>query len=223
MNIINEKLTEYFNSFYQPVRPSLGALRERCEADRIPLILRETEMFLRTFLEILQPSSVLEIGTAYGYSSLFFAGVLPEARITTIEISPEMAEIAAQNIREEGCEDRIRVLNGEGASVLDRLCADGDPERYDMVFLDAAKSHYRDFFDRAEKLAVPGAVFVCDNILMNAWLVDSSTDKRRRHRTSVTRMHEFLDYLYSRKDLSVSLLSCGDGLAIIKLYDRKQD
>ena len=73
-----------------------------------------------------------------------------------------------------------------------------------------------EFFEKAEKLCSKNALIVCDNILMKAFLVDLSIDRKRRHRTSVKRMNEFLEYVHSRKDLEVSLLSCGDGLLLIK-------
>ena len=218
MNITNDKVTDYFNSFYQPLDDDMAQLRIQSEEQNIPLILRETENYFRTFLKIANPKRILEVGTAYGYSSIFFAKMLPECHITTIELSEKMYEIATSNISNLGLEERIDVINNEGAQGIEQLI-EAKSEPYDMVFIDAAKSHYKDFMDQAEKICNPGAIIICDNILMKAYLVDSSLDRNRRHRTSVKRMHEFLDYLYERKDLDVSLLSLGDGLAVIRLHD----
>ena len=87
MNITNEKVTDYIVSFYQPWNDTMGKLREQSEADQIPLILKETEMLFRTLLPLRPVHRVLEIGTAYGYSSIFFAHLLPESHITTVELS----------------------------------------------------------------------------------------------------------------------------------------
>lgn len=218
MNITNDKVTDYFNSFYQPLDEELADLREQSELENIPLILKETENYFRTFLKIVKPKRILEIGTAYGYSSIFFAKMLPDCTVTTIELSDRNYYIAKDNIKKLGLENRIQVLHDDGISGIEGLIEDCvDP--FDMVFIDAAKSHYKEFCDLSEKLCNPGAVIICDNILMKAYLVDSSLDRNRRHRTSVKRMHEFLDYLYDRKDLDVSLLSLGDGLAVIRLHD----
>ena len=95
----------------------------------------------------------------------------------------------------------------------------GSTELFDFVFIDAGKSHYREFFDRAEQLARPGALIVCDNILMHGWTVDRSYEGAKRHRTNVKYMRQFIKYISEREDLTVSLLSSGDGLAVIRLHD----
>ena len=124
------------------------------------------------------------------------------------------------NTERFGFSERIEILNGDAVSVLDEISKDSE-RKYDFVFIDASKSHYREFFEKAEKMCSKGAVIVCDNILLKASIVDNSYDPHRRHRTNIKRMKEFLSYLKNRKDLTVSYLSSGDGLAIIRLNDEK--
>lgn len=218
MNITNDKVTEYINKYYRPFDDELAELRSLCEEKEIPLILRETEMFLRTLLTWKKPSAILEIGTAFGYSALFFAKYVPSASVTTMERSEYMIENAQKTFETHKEAERINLLIGDASENLTALADKG--EKFDFVFIDAAKSHYREFFDKAEKLCNPGAVILCDNILMKAYLVDNKAyEPTRRHRTSVKRMQEFIDYLYGRRDLSVSLLSDGDGLALIVLNE----
>ncbi len=220
MNITNEKVTDYIVSFYQPLDENLEILRNQSEADDIPLILKETEMLFRTILTMRPFQRILEIGTAYGYSSIFFANLIPESKITTVELQDTSFQVAKDNVWEQGLQDRIEIIHGDGISVLDEMVEEAATNRkfepYDLIFIDAAKSHYREFFDRAEKLCTKDAIIICDNIMMKAFLVDLSLDRRKRHRTSVKRMNEFLTYIYERTDLVSSLLSCGDGLLIIK-------
>ncbi len=223
MNITNDKVTDYINQYYRPIDNELADFRKKCEELEIPLILKETENYLLTFLQLIKPKRILEIGTAFGYSSLFFAKYLPECTVTTLERSPYMYENAEKNLAsyEEG--KRVTMLIGDAIDNLDRLIAESkeneDFELYDFVFIDAAKSHYKEFLEKSEKLCRKGAVILCDNILMRAYIVDRSLEPDRRHRTSVKRMLEFIDYINEREDLTVSLLSCGDGLAVIKLND----
>ena len=220
MSITDEKIVKLLDSFHSPASDSLGKLREFCEKDSVPIILRETESYLNTFLKITNPNNILEIGTAYGYSACYFATVCEGAHITTIERAPHMYDHAVPNIKSMGFEDRIDIKFGDANDILDHLINDDSPEsRFDLIFIDAAKSHYREFFDRAEILARPGASIICDNMLIHGYLTGSTVDPGRRHRTSVKRMKEFLEYLKGRKDLTISLLSCGDGLAVIKLND----
>lgn len=221
----DDKVVEYINSQYRPADKQLAALREWNESNEVPLILRETEGLLSLLLELHRPSRILEIGAAYGYSALFFARSLPHARVTTIERSSRMIEEARKCFANNDGGERITLLTGDASEILDRMTAEedqSDREGFDFVFIDAGKSHYRSFFDKAEKLCSPGALVVCDNILMHGWLVDRTCDGAKRHRTNVKYMRSFIDYIIERKDLTVSLISSGDGLAIIKLNERNE-
>lgn len=269
MNITNDKITEYIRSFSPEKNQGLEALREQCIEERIPLILPETREFIRVLLSITKPSGILEIGTAWGYSSAFFAMTLKDVWITTIEKSQRTASRASFNHRKLGVSSRISIITGDGADILRymnemRMNPDAaeeellhrvkedpetafagapasvdDPEwepdimttdrieqikeaserKYDFLFIDAAKSHYREFFDQGMSLLEPGSVILCDNVLMKASVIDSDYDGHRRHRTNVKRMTEFLDYINSRDDMVSSIISCGDGLALIKMKD----
>ena len=97
-NITNELVTRYINSFYHPLTSELGALRQEAEAAEIPIILKETESYLRATLAILRPKRILEIGCAVGYSAMFFAECCG-AEVVTIEKDPETYETACANIR----------------------------------------------------------------------------------------------------------------------------
>jgi len=222
MNITNDKVTEYINSYYKPIDKELGEFRLRNEENGVPLILKETENFLAFLLNVIKPQHILEIGTAYGYSAIFFARLLPEAKITTIDRGQRMIPVAETTFNEWPEGERIDFITGDAREVLDDLIAKNkdNPNPYDFVFIDAGKSHYKEFFDRAEQLCKPGAVIVCDNILMRGWIVDRSYEGGKRHRTNIKYMKQFIEYINGREDLTVSLLSSGDGLAVIKLNDK---
>lgn len=267
MNIVNDKITDYLRSFHRPVDDGLEELRNKCVEGRIPLILPETEDFLKVLLSITRPRGILEVGTAWGYSSALFAKLLPDAMITTIEKSERVREKARFNHEQMGVGSRIDTLQGDGGEVL-KYMADmredrekvieellrrvhDDPETafagaptavdepdwepdimtesriedisrasegtYDFLFIDAAKSHYREFLDQGLRLLEPGSVILCDNVLMKASVIDDGYDGHRRHRTNVKRMHEFLEYLCGRADLETVIMSCGDGLALSRM------
>lgn len=224
MGFTNEKVTDYISSHYTPLDEQLGSFREYNEENNVPLILRETESFLSLLLELTHPRRILEIGTAYGYSALFFARKVPDAVVTTIDRNPHMIPVASSYFEdwEEG--SRIDFRTGDAEQVLDEMISERKSSSqnmlpFDFIFIDAGKSHYRDFFDRAEQLAAPGALIVCDNILMHGWTVDRSYEGARRHRTNVKYMRQFIEYINTREDLTVSLLSSGDGLAVIRLHE----
>ena len=175
---------------------------------------------LGLLLDLSRPRRILELGTAHGYSALFFAKKLPEARITTIERNPVMIKAAKAefNAREEG--SRIDMRTGDAEEILDGLVSElsdaPQDRKFDFVFIDAAKSHYKSFFESVEKICTKDAIIVCDNILLKGWIIECDGDAARRHRTSIKYMKQFLDYLHKRNDIDVTILTGGDGLAIIR-------
>lgn len=213
-------LKEFVDSHHKALDDDLAELRRSNEEEGVPLILAETEEILGILIGITRPRRILEIGTAHGYSSLFFARKLPEARITTIERNPAMvgpakAEFAS---RKEG--ERIDLRIGDAMDILNGLVeklADADEtEKFGFVFIDAAKSHYREFLEAAEKICTRDALIVCDNILLKGWIVHAEGSAAKRHRTSIKYMKKFIEYLRERDDIEASILTGGDGLAIIR-------
>lgn len=209
MNIINEKVTAYIDEQYRPLSPELEALRRSSEEYMVPIIMRDMEGLLLNLIRIKQPRNILEIGTAIGYSAACMAEALPQCRVTTIEADPAAAEIARENIDGLGLAERITLLQGKGQEILDTLTDD-----FDFVFIDAAKSHYRTFWDKVSGLCRPGAVIVCDNVLMRGTTVSCEYDPRRKHRTSIRRMRDFLSFLTDEAQAHTCILPVGDGVSI---------
>ena len=213
-------LKEFVDGSHRALDDDLAGLRRENEEESVPLILSETEEILGLLLSLTSPCRILEIGTAHGYSSLFFARKLPDAHITTIERNPVMIEAANETFssREEG--RRIDFRNGDAMEILDGLVDEledaDDSMKFDFVFIDAAKSHYREFFEAAEKICTKDALIVCDNILLKGWIVEAEGSAAKRHRTSIKYMKKFLDYIRGREDLETAILTGGDGLAIIR-------
>ena len=224
MNITNDKITEYLDSHYKALDDEMLEFRRINEENGVPLILRETESYLRMMLHIIKPRKILEIGTAYGYSAIFFARCMPDSTVTTIDRGQRMIPVATKNFEEWPEGERIDFRVGDAREVLDSLIDELDgreEDKYEFVFIDAGKSHYKEFFDKATKLCKPGSIIVCDNILLRGWIVDRSYEGGKRHRTNIKYMKQFIDYINGREDLTVNLLSSGDGLAVIKLNEQE--
>lgn len=216
---------EFVDSHHKAVDEDLAELRRTNEDADVPLIFTETEEILGLLTGLTHPSRILEIGTAHGYSSLFFAKKLPDAHITTIERNPVMVEAAKAEFasRKEG--ERIDFRVGDASEILNELVSElsdaDETEKFDFVFIDAAKSHYREFFEAAEKICTKDALIACDNILLKGWIVEAEGRDAKRHRTSIKYMKQFLEYLQQRDDLEVSILTGADGLAIIRFINEK--
>lgn len=215
-NITNEKVSEYLDKFYKPLSEGLFEMRQYGESNHIPIILRDTESFLSYLLGQTKPKKILEIGTAIGYSAIFFAKICPDAEITTIEKSYEMSLVANDNIAKEGLSNRIEVLVGDGEEVINSL----ESNDYDLVFIDAAKSHYRRFFEAALQHVKKDATILSDNILQRGMTASNDFDKYEKHKTSIRNMREYLDFLHNFTEGETCYMAIGDGLAITKLKEK---
>ena len=220
MSVRDIPLKEFVDSHHKALDDDLAELRRSNESESVPLILAETEEILNILTSLTRPKRILELGTAHGYSALFFAKKLPEARITTIERNPAMIVCAKAEFAKRKESERIDLRIGDAGEILDGLAEElqdaDESEKFDFVFIDAAKSHYREFLEQAEKICTKNALIVCDNILLKGWIIEADGDAARRHRTSIKYMKQFLDYLKERDDLETAILTGGDGLAIIR-------
>ncbi len=158
-----------------------------------------------------------------------------DARIVSIEIDEKTAEIARTNIDKMGLSDKITVLCGDAAEILDDLSgylcrkAGNDSEyvddytdksvdkvdiQFDMVFIDAAKAQYQTYLDMVLKYVRKGSVIVCDNILMSGEILESHFHVEKRDRTIHDRMREFLRNLKNDDRFITSIVAVGDGMTI---------
>lgn len=216
MNIINEKVVEYLDGLYKALTPELFVLRKYAEQNHIPVILKDTETLIISLLKVKKPKRILEIGTAIGYSASCFAEACRAAEIVTIESSVELKNIAVSNIEMLGYQNRISVLLGNATDVLTNM---EESQKFDFVFIDAGKSHYKDFFDEALKHCKRDALIVSDNVLLSAKTVSDEYDPRSKYKTNIKKMREFLDYITNLENIYTSVIPVGDGLAISVLGD----
>ncbi len=179
--------------------------------NKIPILLDDSLEFISNILKEIRPNRVLEIGTAIGFSSICFSKYLAEGgRIDTIEIEPLRVEQALENIKRVGVEEKIRVLEGDALDILPYL-----NEKYDVIFIDASKGKYVEFFEHALRLCKVGGYIIADNVLYKGMVM--SDYNRHKQRTAVNKLREFIDIVMENKNLDSSLHDIGDGLMICKV------
>ena len=221
-DITNEAVTDYLTNFYKPLTPELGALREACEAEPVPVILRETEDFLSTFMEVTKPLKVLEIGTAIGYSAMFFAEKIRQydelsgPQVFTVEKDEAMYERAKREIKKLGYEDYIRCYLGDCEEGIRQMEDMASPPDFDLVFIDAAKSHYKRFLEASLKVLADDGVIICDDTLFQGRPALEGELPPRKHRTNTLALREFNEFVKNDPRFSSTHLAVGNGLTIIK-------
>lgn len=174
----------------------------------IPIIKPEVAKFLETIVKIKQPENILEIGTAIGYSSIVMLSAYENCKILTIEKNMDMAELAKENFIKASLLDRVDLIKGDALDVLP--CLNG---KYDLIFIDASKGHYKEFFDESLRLLSDRGILICDNILYKGYVTSEKHVKHKR-RTIVYRMRDFILYVLNKTGISTSIIPIGDGLSI---------
>ena len=176
--------------------------------NKIPILLDESLEYIENILKEKKPRRVLEIGTAIGFSALCFSKFLAEdGRIDTIEIESLRVEQAEANIEKVGVQDKIRVMEGDALDILPYL-----NEKYDVVFIDAAKGKYNEFFEHAMRLTSPGSIIIADNVLYKGYVL--SDYNKHKQRTAVNKLRSFIDMVLNHPNLDAKLVEIGDGLII---------
>ena len=208
--IANERIISYINSLSTEDTPFLTELEKWALKERVPIIRKETQSFLKMLLAMKQPEHILEIGTAVGFSSLMMSECVSEnCTITTIENYEKRIPIARDNFVRAGKDHQITLLEGDAMEVLKGLTGP-----YDFAFLDAAKAQYIYYLPELLRIMPEGAVLVSDNVLQDGNIVESRFAVERRDRTIHARMREYLYELTHRDDLVTSVLPLGDGVTV---------
>ncbi len=187
---------------------TIEQIRQKAILNHIPIIMDETLQEVGKILQELNPKTILEIGTAVGYSAIRFSKYLSEdGYIDTIERDSERVKEAKQNIANLNLENKIHIFEGDALEILPKL---NGP--YDVVFIDAAKGKYPIFLNEALRMLRNNGIILADNVLYKGYVM--SDYNKHKQRTAVRGLREFLKNLQENKNLSTEILETGDGLAI---------
>ena len=208
--IVEERMRTYLNSLDMGNTPFLEELERQALEDRVPIIRKEMQSFLKMMLTATKPASILEVGTAVGFSTLLMCEYgRPDLKVTTIENYEKRIPIARENFRRAGREPQICFLNGDAGEILGKL-----EGTYDLIFMDAAKGQYIHWLPDVLRLMHEGSILISDNVLQDGNLIESHYLVERRNRTIYKRMREYLYELKHDLRLETSILPLGDGVAV---------
>lgn len=208
--IVDERTAAFINSL-DPGNPFyLNEIEKEAKRTNVPVIRTEMQSFLRFLLKMKKPLSILEIGCAIGFSALLMSEYAPEGcQITTIEKYEKRIPIAREHFRRAGKEDIITLLEGDAADILPQLT-----DRYDLIFMDAAKGQYIHFLKEVLRLMPEGGLLLSDNVLQDGDIIQSRYAVTRRNRTIHTRMRDYLYELKHHPQLETVILPVGDGITL---------
>ena len=208
--IVDERMVTYIRSLEVPESAVIEAIEQEALRDRVPIIRKEMQSFLKVLLMIKRPMRILEAGAAVGFSSILMSEYMPEGgHITTIENYDKRIPIARANFKRAGKEEQIDLIEGDALEVMHGL--EGP---YDLIFVDAAKGQYIHYLPEVMRLLGTDGVLVSDNVLQEGDIIESRFAVERRNRTIHSRMREYLYELKHHDQLQTSIIPLGDGVAL---------
>ena len=189
----------------------LEELEKYAEKNNVPIMQKDGIEFLTRYIKENKIKNILEIGSAIGYSAIKMALVDSDIKLTTIERDIDRYNIAVKNISDFNLNDQIKIIN---ADALDIELTD----KYDLIFIDAAKSQYIKFFEKFEKNLKTNGVIVSDNLSFHGLVEDDSKTNNRNTKQLVRKIRKYIDYLKENPNYKTTFYELGDGVAIsIKL------
>lgn len=209
--VVKPELLDFMRQRQAPVTGHLKTLETFAKEHNIPIIPHETVAYFRLLLQTLQPQSILEVGTAIGFSALLMAENAPTAKITTIDRNPEMIDLAKENLAKYDSRGQITLLEGDAMEVLPSLT-----ETYDLAFMDSAKSKYIVFLPELLKRLSVGGLVVIDDVFQGGDITLAPEEIKRGQRAIYRGLHQLFEACLSHPDLTASLLPLGDGLLLLR-------
>ncbi len=193
----------------------INEIRTYAKEEKVPIMMDDGLKFLIEYISKNKIQSVLEIGTAIGYSSIMMALSNPSLTITTIERDEKRYLEALKNIKKLKLEDRITLIFNDALDV-------NLTEKYDLIFIDAAKAQSIKFFEKFEKNLNPSGTIITDNLKFHG-LVDKDEEEieSRNLRALVRKIKEYISFLKGNINYKTDFYELGDGISVSKRIEEK--
>ena len=183
---------------------TINDLKLHALKDNIPIIQDDALKFIQDYIKTHNIKSVLEIGTAYGYSAVSLSSNV--THVDTLERDMNRISEASR---------WIDLLNANVTLYpVDALSFNALDKRYDLIFIDAAKSQYENLFNKYVPLLELGGTVICDNINFHNITVDNTPN--RRTKSLIKKLEKFKQFLIEHEDFETTFLDIGDGLSVSK-------
>jgi len=206
----HDRMLTFIDSLYAGNTPFLDELERTSLDEGVPIIRKPTQSLLKFFMEKEHPDTILEVGTAVGFSAILMSEYAGDnCKVTTIEKYEKRIPIARDNFIKAGKEKQITLLEGDAIEILHTLQGE-----FDFIFMDAAKAQYINFLPDILRLLKVGGILVSDNILQEGEILESRYAVTRRNRTIHSRMREYLYEITHNIGLETVILPVGDGVSV---------
>lgn len=182
-------------------------LEEYAKENNVPIMQKDGIDFLTNYIKENNIKNILEIGSAIGYSAIKMALVSSDIKVTTIERDKDRYDIAINNINKFNLSDRINIINDDALDI-------DLNDKYDLIFIDAAKAQYIKFFEKFDKNLKKNGVIVSDNLSFHGLVEDDSKTNNRNTKQLVKKIRKYIEYLKHNEKYTTMFYTLGDGVAV---------
>ena len=183
-------------------------IEKEAKEENIPIIEKDSIKFIMKYISLNNVKSILEIGTAVGYSAILMASVSDDIEITTIERDEKRYIRAVANVNECGLDKRIEVV------FQDALEANLSGRSYDIIFIDAAKAQNIKFFEKFSHYLSPNGIIITDNMNFHGLVNEDKEYLSKNVNGIIRKIEEYKEYLKENKEFTTKFYDIGDGLSI---------
>lgn len=185
----------------------LENMEEYAIENNIPIMLKDGIDFLTNYIKENKCVNILEIGSAIGYSSIKMALVDDDIKVTTIERDEERYNLALNNIKKARLDNRINIILNDAFNV-------DLSDKYDLIFIDAAKAQYIKFFIKFKENLNENGVIISDNLHFHGLVNTNKKIESRNVRQLVRKINDYIEFLKDNKEFKTTFYDIGDGIAI---------
>ena len=178
------------------------------EANNVPIIEKDSIEFIRKYIKLNKVKSVLELGTAIGYSAIMMASTDKSVEVTTIERDEKRYREAVKNVNECGLDSQINIVFNDALDV--NLAG----HKYDLIFIDAAKGQYIKFFEKFENYLNPGGIIITDNLKFHGLVEHKENVESKNVLGLVNKIEKYIDFLKENEDYITKFYDIGDGISV---------
>lgn len=193
---------------------NLLSIKAYANREAVPIMQDDGCDFICDYIKEHNVKTVLEIGTAIGYSSIRFASLSPDIHVTTIELDIDRHIKAVENFKNAGLENQITAIHD------DALTHDFGEEKYDLIFIDAAKAQYMKFFEKYKVNLSENGVFISDNLSFHGMVDDLSLTHNYSTKKLVKKIQKYVEFLKTNEEFQTEFFEVGDRIGVSKRISR---
>lgn len=184
-------------------------MEEYAKEKNVPIMEKDGIAFLMKFIKANNVKSVLEIGSAIGYSAILMASSSSDVKVTTIERDETNYMECLKNVKKCSFEQKVNVVFQDA---LELNLAEGT--QFDLIFIDAAKGQYMNFFEKYKYFLAPGGAIITDNLKFHGYVGKSDTIESKNLRQLVTKIENYVEFLKNNEEFDTHFYDVGDGLSV---------